>query len=86
MEPSQIINGVAIALIVAVVLFGLNVKSALVRIETLLTGANGDNGLVGDVKDLRTWRRDVEDQALPRRIESLEADRRTGPEDRRGVA
>jgi hypothetical protein len=69
---SQIIVGVAVALILAVIAFGLNVKSSLVRIETLLTGANGDNGLVGDVRQLKEWQRDV--------------DRRHGPDDRRGVA
>ena len=86
MEPSQIINGVAIALIVAVILFGLNVKSALVRIETILTGAKGENGLVGNVKQLNQWRQDLEQQALDRRLESLEHERRHGPDDRRQSA
>ena len=84
MEPiAQITVGVAIALIVAVILFGLNVKSSLVRIETLLTGADGSNGLNGDVKQLKEWRQDVEEHALPRRVEALE--RRWGPDDRRKV-
>lgn len=53
----------------------------LVRIETLLTGANGDNGLNGDVRDLKDWRQAFELEALPRRIGELE--RRHGPDDRR---
>lgn len=71
MDVSQVIVGVAIACIVGLVAFGLNVKSSLVRIETLLTGANGDNGLVGDVRQLKDWQRDV--------------DRRIGPDERRSA-
>lgn len=83
MEPSvsQVIVGVAIALIVSVILFGLNVKSSLVRIETVLTGADGSNGLNGDVKQLKDWRQEIDGHALPRRVTELE--RRHGPLDRR---
>lgn len=83
MEPnlSQVIVGVAIALIVAVILFGLNVKSSLVRIETVLTGADGTNGLNGDVRQLKEWRQELDEHALPRRVTELE--RRHGPLDRR---
>lgn len=81
MNLSQVLGGVAVALILAVLAFGLNVKSSLVRIETLLTGANGDNGLVGDIKQLKEWRQDVDGEGLPRRV--LEIERRHGPDDRR---
>jgi cell division protein FtsL len=83
MEPtlSQVVVGVAIALIVSVVLFGLNVKSSLVRIETILTGADGTNGLNGEVRSLKAWRQDVEEQSIPRRV--LEIERRHGLADRR---
>ena len=95
MEPSlsQVIVGVAIALIVSVVLFGLNVKSSLVRIETILTGADGTNGLNGDVKALRKRTHDHGDSihAAHAKIEQHEIrlaalDRRFGPDDRRSPA
>lgn len=53
----------------------------LIRIETVLTGADGTNGLNGDVKQLKEWRQEVDEHALPRRVTALE--RRWGPEDRR---
>ena len=83
MEPtiSQVVVGVAIALIVSVILFGLNVKSSLVRIETILTGADGSNGLNGEVKELKAWRQEVDEHGLPRRVTELE--RRHGLADRR---
>ena len=83
MEPSvsQVVVGVAIALIVSVILFGLNVKSSLVRIETILTGADGSNGLNGEVKELKAWRQEVDEHGLPRRVTELE--RRNGLADRR---
>jgi hypothetical protein len=54
----------------------------LVRIETVLTGADGTNGLNGDVKALKEWRQEQDEHGLPRRVHVLE-ERRYGPEDRR---
>ena len=85
MEPTvlQVLAGLALAAILAFIGLVLSQKSQLVRIETLLTGADGSNGLVGDIKQLKAWRSEVEEYGLPRRVESLELDRRHGPEDRR---
>lgn len=93
MDLSQIIGGVAIGVILAVLAFGIGVKSALVRIETILTGARGDNGLVGDVRNLHErqhafadrlashdGRLDLHDQRLQ------EYERRQGPDDRRAAS
>jgi hypothetical protein len=65
----------------------------LVRVETVLTGANGSNGLSGDVKHLKaTTHRHGEDlhevrgkmQVYEIQLEAL--DRRNGPDDRRSPA
>ena len=53
----------------------------LVRIETVLLGPEGTNGMNGDVKELTAWRREQDEHGLPRRVADLE--RRTGLADRR---
>lgn len=47
--------------IIALVGLTLNQRSQLVRIETVLTGADGTNGLNGDVKQLRKRTHDLAD-------------------------
>ena len=49
----------------------------LVRIETLLTVANGRTG------KLEKWREELDEEAIPRRM--IELERRHGPDDRRQV-
>lgn len=92
MEPTvnQIISGLVLAALIAFIGLVLSQKSQLVRIETILTGANGDNGLVGDVKALRTRTHDLANgvNALggTLTIHAMrldEWDRRDGPDDRR---
>jgi hypothetical protein len=53
----------------------------LVRIETVLLGPEGTNGMNGDVKELKAWRQEQDEHALPRRVTDLE--RRHGAGDRR---
>lgn len=87
---AHLLEGAVLAGFIATIGLILNQKSALVRIETLLTGANGDNGLVGDVKALRKRSHDHGDslnvvsgkvELVTLRLDTLE--RRVGPEDRR---
>ncbi len=89
---SNLLNGSLLAGLIAVVALVLNQRSQLVRIETLLTGANGDNGLVGDMKtqrqrthtianDINTVKGQLALHEL--RVEAVE--RRVGPEDRRSA-
>ncbi len=65
----------------------------LARIETILTGATGDNGLAGDVKGLREKAHQQGDALHTLRgemqvyeIRLTEIDRRHGPDDRRAHA
>ena len=83
MDPTlvHLLEGALTAAVLSVFALLWNVRSQLIRIETLLTGANGDNGLVGDMRDLKTWRQDLDEYAIPHRLRELE--RRHGPPDRR---
>ena len=93
-SATQVLSGLSVlcAGVVITLLRGLNAKStkhdeAFARIEALLTGANGDNGVIGDVKSLRARSHELgsQMQSILFRVGALE-DRRTGPDDRRGVA
>jgi hypothetical protein len=64
------------------------------RVDTLLTGASGDNGIVGDVRSLRRRAHEMGDdihglkgrsEIHEIRISTLEGDRRHGPSDRRAM-
>jgi hypothetical protein len=44
----------------------------LVRIETVLTGPTGDNGAIGNLRELERWRREIEEYSLPRRLAEIE--------------
>jgi hypothetical protein len=85
MEASlaHLLEGLVLLALAGAIGLLLNQRVQLVRIETLLTGADGRNGLMGDMRDLKAWRREIEEHALPRRLEELE--RRHGPEDRRAT-
>lgn len=78
---ANILTGCLVVGVTASVGLILNQRSQLVRIETVLTGADGTNGLNGDVKQLKEWRQEIEGEALPRRVEALES--RPWPYDRR---
>lgn len=93
-SATQVLSGLSVicAGVVITLLRGLNAKStkhdeAFARIEALLTGANGDNGVIGDVKQLRQRSHDLgaSVQNILFRVGALE-DRRTGPDDRRASA
>jgi len=55
--------------------FAWRVSGKLVRIETILTGATGENGLNGEVKKLRERTHEIADQAqaVLTKVEVLEA-------------
>lgn len=90
-SATQILSGLSVlcAGVVIALLRGLSAKSAkhdeaFARIEALLTGANGDNGIVSDVKQLRSRSHELGAslQSVLFRVGALE-ERRNGPEDRR---
>lgn len=90
MDLSQVFVAVAAGVILGALGFGLTVKSSLTRIEVILTGANGENGLVGDMKQQRerthALANDVNTIRGTQALHELrldEWDRRQGPEDRR---
>ena len=76
-ELSVILQGVIVAAVLWVGKTSLDHSKALVRIETLLTGANQENGLIGDMKHLRAWKHEAANdllavESLARRVETLE--------------
>lgn len=99
-SATQVLSGLS-TLVGGVVVLMLRALSAkltshgedLARIGVTLTGASGDNGLVGDVKQLRSRSHELGDrqnttagkvEILTMRLDTL--DRRVGPDDRRSPA
>lgn len=84
MEASitHLLEGLVLLALTGAIGLLLNQRAQLVRIETLL--GDSSYGVVRDVRELQTWRRELEEHALPRRLDELE--RRHGPDDRRVIA
>lgn len=75
MDLAQIVQAVTLAGVLWLFRSTESSGKALIRIETLLTGANNTAGLVGDVKSLREFRHEAANRltALTAEIEELRA-------------
>lgn len=68
----HILEGLLLAGVVASIGLQLNQRSQLVRIETLLTGADNSNGLIGDMREMKAWKNEMEKLGLGRRLLVIE--------------
>lgn len=96
MEPSSlpvILQGVTLAAVLWLFRTVQQLREGHVQLVTILTGANGDNGINGDVKQLRARSHTQGDDlhtvfgrldVVDLRLDTL--DRRVGPDDRRAHA